>query len=233
MSITYAINKLFSLRASFLVVGLTGRTGSGCTTSAKLLARGFTELPLNAVANPLSSPEQRKFRIIRAFGEKNWQPFTLISVTQAIASFVLSGEQTATEAFLRTHLPQSSVSSFLIEVERLRPLWESASTVLQVEIVANATKAELAKFFEFWNTEMTVFLTVARLAFTNNFAQVFQMMGDNLRSSGEVFSPEIGADKFYTLPERVGQIIVAARALDYKNEKSTRRYSRTSRAARP
>lgn len=38
------LDKLYSLRTSFTVIGLTGRTGSGCTKIAELLSSTFNEL---------------------------------------------------------------------------------------------------------------------------------------------------------------------------------------------
>lgn len=32
------VDKIYKLRKNFVVIGLTGRTGSGCTTVAKLLS---------------------------------------------------------------------------------------------------------------------------------------------------------------------------------------------------
>jgi len=34
-----AINKIYNERKDFIVIGLTGRTGSGCTTVANILKR--------------------------------------------------------------------------------------------------------------------------------------------------------------------------------------------------
>lgn len=216
MSVTHAIKKLFRRRASFVIVGLTGRTGSGCTTSARLLSLPFHELLLNPVASPLTSPEERKFRIIRDFAQKNWEPFTVISVTQTIASFLFSGDENETATFLRTLIPSSAATTFLAEVERVRPIWRSVSHVLQNATLANATEKEIDAFFDFWDNELTAFLRVARLALGNGFSHAFQTMGDNLRSSGKIFSPKIETDEFYVLPERVGQVIVAARAMLHK-----------------
>ncbi len=38
------LDHLYSLRRNFTVIGLTGRTGSGCTTIARLLSKHFNNL---------------------------------------------------------------------------------------------------------------------------------------------------------------------------------------------
>ena len=38
------VDSIYKLRQTFLLIGLTGRTGSGCSTIAKLLKGDFEEL---------------------------------------------------------------------------------------------------------------------------------------------------------------------------------------------
>lgn len=223
MSVRGAITKLFERRGAFLVIGLTGRTGSGCSTSAKLLGNSFDELPLKAVASPLTTPEERKFRIVRQFGEKNWEPFTVISVTQTIASFVFSDDTNSVNAFFRTHLKAPAAADvFLQEIERIRPIWSSVASVIATNGVAKATAADLEDFFNVWNGEIKSFLGVARSALGNNFSQTFQMMGDNLRLSGTISSSATNTASFYALPDRVAQIVVAARQAQRNKQRPAR-----------
>lgn len=39
------ISNLLSERSNFILIGLTGRTGSGCTTTAELLKSGDLQYP--------------------------------------------------------------------------------------------------------------------------------------------------------------------------------------------
>ena len=223
MSVTHAITNLFDRRGSFLVLGLTGRTGSGCSTAAKLLSKPLAQLSLEAIASPLIKPEQRKYRIVREFAQKNWEPFTIISVTQTIASFVFSGEPKSIEDFFRGQIKSAqSCNAFLAEIERVRILWDGASKVLQPNGAATSSESELEAFFRIWEGEIKNFLGVARTVFATNFAQVFQTMGDNLRLSGTICSSTTEKNNFYTLPSRVGQIVVAARQLHFLKQQPAR-----------
>ncbi len=84
-----ALHNLFARREQVVVIGLTGRTGSGCSTVAELLTRNFENLnpphPVNS--NPI--PEQRKYRIAHEYSKKHWTPFTSISLSNVIQSFIL------------------------------------------------------------------------------------------------------------------------------------------------
>lgn len=60
------VKQIYKLRQNFILIGLTGRTGSGCSTVAKILAtENVQDLKLN----------------YRDFSEDDWfQPYRLISV---------------------------------------------------------------------------------------------------------------------------------------------------------
>lgn len=84
------INKVFEHRKNFLVIGLTGRTGSGCSTAAGILAeKEFSGLKFPSIHNPPENQEHRKLRIIRLWAEVHWHPFNLISVTSLIFSLAI------------------------------------------------------------------------------------------------------------------------------------------------
>ncbi len=38
------VDKIYRLRRNFVIIGLTGRTGSGCTTVAETLSKNFKDL---------------------------------------------------------------------------------------------------------------------------------------------------------------------------------------------
>ena len=87
------IDRVFQLRENFVLIGLTGRTGSGCTTVAEKLKvldleelksnyKEFDSLPIDNVV--------RKNRIIRRYLEKHWtQSFEVISASDVIFYFAL------------------------------------------------------------------------------------------------------------------------------------------------
>ena len=85
------VDSIYKLRQTFLLIGLTGRTGSGCSTIAKLLGGGFEEL---YAPNPCdyAAPhpnEKRKYSIVYTFLKTNWHRFEVISASDMLFFFML------------------------------------------------------------------------------------------------------------------------------------------------
>lgn len=85
------IEEIYKLRSNFVVIGLTGRTGSGCSTVAQILqSENFKQLNSpkpNEVGNP--SNDDRKYKITYRYLEQNWQKFHVIRAGDIITYLVL------------------------------------------------------------------------------------------------------------------------------------------------
>lgn len=221
MSIPEALAQLFRRHSEFMVIGVTGRTGSGCTTAAQLLSRDFAALPLDVVASPLTTPDDRKYRIIHEFSQKNWRRFQAVSVTLVIVTFILEAEEASLEQYMKQHLKERELSSLMLEIGRVRVEWEKVKSVVQSGKKKDA--AETEAFLKFWQSEIENLLLVLKKALgPSAYATAFQAFGDNLRSSGTVLSSVFDAQKFFTLPTRVGEIVVALRELQISRGESAR-----------
>ena len=96
MSDKYKIHDILNQREEFLVVGLTGRMGSGCSKVAQLLATPFDELKF---PHPVPQPglqslteEERAIRIIAEYADEHWLKFDVIQVGALIATFILEDD---------------------------------------------------------------------------------------------------------------------------------------------
>lgn len=88
------LKELYKLRRSFTIIGLTGRTGSGCSEIAKLLSSDFKEISkglrkIEDFSNPVS---QKKFKICYDYlsFDKNWQPFETIKYKDILLFYLIS-----------------------------------------------------------------------------------------------------------------------------------------------
>lgn len=86
-----AINTIYEEREKFIIIGLTGRTGSGCTTVSKILERKeFKDLDLKEPkTTDFNSNDERKYHIIYNYAKNHWDPFERISMTDMIISFIV------------------------------------------------------------------------------------------------------------------------------------------------
>lgn len=211
---------LFARRGQFIVLGLTGRTGSGCTTAASLLAKAFEELRLEPIASPLVSAEHRKHRVIYEFADKNWHPFMEVSVTLTIVTFVLEANADDLEAFLKPFVRDRNVRALMDEIQRVRVEWGKVRGV--VEPGSKKIHSEVAAYLEFISKELRNLLGVLKKALAANYSTVFQAFGDNLRASGDVLSSKFEPSVFFALPIRVGEIVVALRELQVSRGRPAR-----------
>jgi len=86
-NITAGIDQAYLERTDLLVVALTGRTGSGCSTTAAILCKRYDEISITP--SDFSALEQRKLAIANRFCSKQWVPFKSVSVSTVILGFLL------------------------------------------------------------------------------------------------------------------------------------------------
>jgi dCMP deaminase len=89
------LDHLYSLRKEFTIIGLTGRTGSGCTQIAEILSGNFENLRLNGLRNVSDFTDPvfaRKYEICRQYFEyeDNWAAFDLIKYVNVLIFFILN-----------------------------------------------------------------------------------------------------------------------------------------------
>ena len=83
-----SLKRLYKETSEFLVIGLTGRTGSGCSTAADILSSSDPILPESSKIYG-SDNDKRKYQIIRNFVLTNWKPFTKIKIREVITRIIL------------------------------------------------------------------------------------------------------------------------------------------------
>lgn len=96
-----AIKSLYRQRDKFILIGLTGRTGSGCSTVANILSKkSINELDLRTYKTcDYNDADERKYSIVYRFMKegRKWKGFTIIEASSVILSFIL--EKTYGELF--------------------------------------------------------------------------------------------------------------------------------------
>lgn len=124
------VDSIYKLRQSFLIIGLTGRTGSGCSTIAQLLRGKFADLyapsPCDYVATHPN--EKRKYLIVYNFLQKQWKSFEVISASDMLFFFILlEGYDNFIDAISTSEKDSSRNGGKLVLEAELKDKFEKAS----------------------------------------------------------------------------------------------------------
>lgn len=96
-------NSLFDSMKNFVVLGLCGRTGSGCTEAANILGKDFSDLnlPLPSTETGGSIQDAEKL-ILYNYAKKNWVPFYQIKTSSLMTGYLL--EEETPDTFTKDYL---------------------------------------------------------------------------------------------------------------------------------
>lgn len=210
------VDKLYELRNSFIILGLTGKTGSGCSTVAKFLT---SESFANAnPEKPISNPEgltndERKYKIVYEFAKKNWKSFVLIKASDVIFHFVLldgydkfiegcvfensSGKQNENQKDAKKKYNEcfSSLKNDFIAFQNKAKeidvfLSKRQSSELRysndTEKKTN-TRKKAEGYISYFSSELPAFRTKIFSLYDKNFISLFQRWGNNIRKYGHAF----------------------------------------------
>lgn len=107
MDNTNLISNLLGERSNFILIGLTGRTGSGCTTTANLLSGGQLQFPTVSEVNYKTQPyftgmDSKRYEIVRKYAIENNDPFKVIKISELISAQILSLDITVFKTFIES-----------------------------------------------------------------------------------------------------------------------------------
>ncbi|WP_236213782.1 hypothetical protein [Metapseudomonas otitidis] len=222
-----AIESVYKENKKFVVIGLTGRTGSGCSTSAEILCSASIELPENAYSG-ITKNELRKHRIIKKFIEHRWQPFKCLQVRTVITRYILelnfsefcrfvsdvmAGDMHKTLEIMREI--KEEYDSLHVEISKY--LKSPEGTIDEMEF-----KQEFA--FDLYFKKLPVFSNKIREALKNisidAYTKIYQRAGDNIRASGQANNSKFDDSKIFHFPRVINKIIKSAHHVARKNNES-------------
>jgi deoxycytidylate deaminase len=94
------INAIFDQREKYIIIGLTGKVGSGCSTIANLFQSSLEQMNLSynqPGIGGLHSDQEREQRVLQRFYSWHQREFLLIKVRDVILSFLLNDSDTWNE----------------------------------------------------------------------------------------------------------------------------------------
>ncbi|WEX16237.1 hypothetical protein P2T68_02600 [Pseudomonas sp. G11] len=222
-----AIGSVYKENKRFVVIGLTGRTGSGCSTSAEILCNASIELPESAYPG-ITNNELRKHRIIKKFIEHRWQPFKCLQVRTVITRYILALNFPEFCRFVSDVMVRDmhKTSEFLREIkEEYEDLHIEISEYLRSpEKTLDEIEVKQEFAFDLYFKRLPFFSNKIRDVLKNisidAYTKIYQSAGDNIRASGQVNSSKFDDSKVFHFPRTINKVIKSAHHVARKNNES-------------
>jgi len=245
-----AVNRVYNTLNDCIIIGLTGRTGSGCSTTAEIL--GTKEFENLELATPkhkdFEGVGERKAAIVYKYMQENWHPFTVIEASSIIFSFILDEGYDAFIAFLDGLASQDPDKKIMIsDLEKLKNVLKDEIEAFFKEHKAqgdikSAEKDKAAaikayyvntiidnkkKFHEILKnyscTESPRNSQSKEDETTSNlYTYLMQLIGNNIRCSGHPYDDKFDGNHIYCVAERINTIIEIIREYNETHEQPTR-----------
>ena len=212
-----ALEKLFDERKDFIIIGLTGRTGAGCTTAANILTKNFDELYLpKPDNNNINNNEDRKYRILYNYCKQNWEKFIKIEMRNIITSFLLEEDYKSFKQFIESNKNISNKENIIKEIES--DLFESKYSKMhenrnKVKCLIEENEENLVKdeVYNFYFEDLPKFTINLKECIENidkkSYTTLYQDIANNIRSSGKAFHNGFICENIHKLSQRTNVLI--------------------------
>jgi len=212
-----ALDTVFTDTSDFIIIGLTGRTGSGCSTAANLLSQKTLPLPDPGTSH-YKENEGRKYRIIKKYIEKKWQPFHWLQLRAILTKYVLqlnfSEFQNLVALAVKQDLPaiSKSIGYFKAEYDIARARVTELLEIPEDTIESLERKKNVA--FELYFNELPAISNEIRGCLqkisASAYTAVYQYVGDNVRSSGRADSAVFDPKKIFSFARTISKVVLSA-----------------------
>lgn len=205
-----ACEAVFQERRKFIVLGLTGRTGSGCTTTAELLSKSnFEEFiaPDPHSSSTFENDKQRKYKICFNYLEKNWTSFYHIKFSNIISNFVLEDSLNNLKEYTKKEINNDFKFSDYFENEFNK--YQNYLNEIKNE------KEEIIRnnlFLSFNFNKIDFFTDLLKKELRDHQSKFFQTIGNNVRNSANPYNSVFDPNSLYAIPKRANEIIKCLRS---------------------
>lgn len=207
-----AISIIYGDDDDFILLGLTGRTGSGCSTVAEILQSEKNKINHSLIKdeNPISN-EDRKSKIIFGNFESTWHPFHLIQASSVLTLLFAEKDSNQIQSYITT-LNILDTQNTLSLIERLQFINQKEKDVIE-------SKKGIS---EFYTKELPKICKQIKKAIGDNaFVKIYQSIGTNVRMSGDPTISNLISGKFFTLAKKINDIIKTIREEDKEKQQKT------------
>lgn len=203
-----ALHEIYRKKDDFLFIGLTGRTGSGCSTAASILQSDFGVFD-KSVYTSLDGNNFRKNKILFKSLEKNWLPFDVVQVRSVITLLLAFEKRKNLKEFLQKFFDGDVSDRLLVHLIKIRRMGTNAA-------------CGKADYLNFHTRVLPVLCDEIRSIIGNEkFVALYQLIGRNLRASGSTLSETVLADRFFTLALKIEEICLVILKRNRESSKKT------------
>lgn len=241
MDNTDLISNLLGERSNFILIGLTGRTGSGCTTTAALLSGGELQFPTSSEVNYkqksyFTNMDSKRYEIVRKYANENNDPFKVIKISELISAQILNLELNDFKKFVETVIDKDlhqkldevlKKSDFLKSQEKFKKLSKETAYFVEGQDTSNEdyNNFNVSKWFDVIHSFTLKFKDVLKTELANSYVSIYQGAGDSIRRTTkivpgcreQVFDPQ----GLFSLPRMVNRLIKFYRYKDKQARKKT------------
>ena len=226
------INDMYMLRERFVIIGVTGRTGSGCTTAAKFLSNDKCYLESSSFSD-LPQKDQQELNIIKSFLGKHWNKFYHIQFRDIISTFILESKYAEAKEYLK--------GKFSIDFDDFEEIYNEfyeknkiiddlAKGNIEGFYTANKCidESKVEKLIKYIFSELPQFTNKLRDFLNRNKSQytyIFQNVGDNIRKTGCAFKSDTDLfENIYSICRRINSFIKIIRRYNHYKAHDAKSY---------
>ncbi|MDH1765031.1 anti-phage dCTP deaminase [Comamonas aquatica] len=229
------ISKLFNERSNFILLGLTGRTGSGCTSASLILEE---KTPLNLSNEDLKYKDNYFYqgfdsirqKITADYISKNYTPFITIKVSDLISAYILQLPKNEIAKYLQ-HITKSTKSAELAKLIRNGAFTNNSivkhqifkeinTSILNHSKELSLTPRHLSKFFSYMKSIKKFtsdFKKDLNSISSDLYVKLYQDAGNLIRKEGSIknySNPQFHPASVYSLPESINRCIKTIRSIN-------------------
>ncbi|MGZ8556285.1 MAG: hypothetical protein ACXWVX_07900 [Sulfuricurvum sp.] len=208
------IASIYGKDDDFILLGLTGRTGSGCSTVVGILQAEMSEIKHSLFFgdNPENN-EHRKQRIIKNHFEKTWEPFKLIQVRAVLTLLLVESGIDEVMDFVKEL--EGITGKMLLDLKSHFELIHNKFEGLKIE------ESEMTSE-QFYTKELPDLCEkIKKVLGESAFVNLYQKIGTNVRTSGNPIKASLCEGKFFTLADKINLIVKALRKENKNSGKKT------------
>lgn len=223
------LDQLYSLRKNFTIIGLTGRTGSGCSELAEILSTDFDKISnIRKVDDIEESVFQKKYQIVQNYTQLNWKKYKVIEYKKVLFLMLLpllkkNSKNKHLFDYYRFYLNDETDKSKISEIKGLleKLILSHQELVDEIIEIGNLTSVRIKKNLKklneiFWGIEFNKLSDDVNLLLKDNGIieriMLLHHTANNFRKSGRPFKTYKSDPKYiYTIAKVINRIIKATK----------------------